>query len=270
MAKLCGVCALCRTDGVPLCESHLIPKFISKWAKKRCPKDRHPRFWDFHTKDFIQDFKRIPLLCKECEQKLGRAEDQFCRTIFKPYQDEQQLVFHYDTWLGYFLVSISWRYLHYLLQEACCKPQGFAQLCLRYLRSQRVQEVYESWKNYLQDSHVNSVDTQHHLYFARHIYNVRNVMWCGGFAALPEYVNMIDATPLWSESFFVLQIQFYGIFLFSFIEPRDYGEPVGTRIQQKGTLDVSKQHLSNEWQMLIQERASELHNYATKHKIQRY
>ncbi len=103
-----GNCELCGANA-PLILSHVIPKFVIKWLKGTSATGY---FRSLRTGKRLQEAPRIPLLCSDCEQRLGRHEKQFCERIFLPFQRlPQPRSFEYDEWLLRFLVGIHWRVL---------------------------------------------------------------------------------------------------------------------------------------------------------------
>lgn len=100
-------CRLCGEDRV-LKNSHIIPNFVIRWLKKsgatpflRGVEEPDTRIQDVNEK----------LLCGECEQRLGRWEQRVASNIFHPVIRKEKECFEYDTWLQYFAISLSWRYL---------------------------------------------------------------------------------------------------------------------------------------------------------------
>lgn len=111
-----ATCALCLQEAV-LKESHIIPKFVVKFAKRTSTG---------HLRDTIspnqrrQDGYKIHLLCGACELLLSRWENQFRDQVFLPLHDESQAArasIDYGPWCMKFAVSLVWRALQYLRQK---------------------------------------------------------------------------------------------------------------------------------------------------------
>lgn len=102
------LCRLCLANTAIDC-SHVIPKFVYRAIKAdsptgffRNPHDPNRRF---------QDGDKLPLLCSECEQRFGTAEQKFQQYAFSPFHTSDKDEFSYGPWLHYFMTSIAWRTL---------------------------------------------------------------------------------------------------------------------------------------------------------------
>jgi hypothetical protein len=65
----------------------------------------------------VQDGKKIPFLCKECETLFSGWESYFSQNIFHPYQNDEKDSFDYDYRLSKFLASVSFRVLLYSFEN---------------------------------------------------------------------------------------------------------------------------------------------------------
>ena len=101
------VYALCRQPRT-LCQSHITPKFVSKWLKRTSMSGglAHAARSDKR----VQDTHTISLLCNDCEERFSKYENYFSYKIFKPYHNKSQS-FEYDCNLELFATSLSWRIL---------------------------------------------------------------------------------------------------------------------------------------------------------------
>ena len=97
----------------PQCEdSHIIPAFVIRWLKKtsatgfmRGTKDPNQR---------LQDGKKYPLLCEQCEDRISVFEGDFASEVFHPYTHSKQVGLPYGESCLKFFVSLVWRALHHL------------------------------------------------------------------------------------------------------------------------------------------------------------
>jgi hypothetical protein len=105
-------CALCRKPAV-LVNSHVIPAFVFRW-KKETSMTGFMRFGE-NPRQRVQDGLKIPLLCASCEALLNEWETRFATNIFHPYNANDGLRADYGDWMLKFLVSVSWRVLHYFV-----------------------------------------------------------------------------------------------------------------------------------------------------------
>ncbi len=102
-----GVCRLCSQTR-DLRDSHIIPKFVFDWMKETGSK--YLRVSGAPNRR-MQDGRKYPLLCEECEQRFSARERWFSENVFGPYINGGKRSFRYDGSLHYFLVSVLWRVL---------------------------------------------------------------------------------------------------------------------------------------------------------------
>jgi len=104
-------CPLCSSPG-PLVESHILPRFLFEWFRKTSPTG-HVRF-GFAPNVRVQDGPKQPLLCADCDQRIGLWEKFTAERLFHPYHDDTGVVVKYGPWLAKFCASLCWRvlYLH--------------------------------------------------------------------------------------------------------------------------------------------------------------
>ncbi|MEX0552149.1 hypothetical protein [Klebsiella grimontii] len=107
-------CRLCGRETV-LELSHILPKFIFKYAKSTSLTG-HIRATE-NPNRIVQDGKKIPFLCKECETLFSGWESYFSQNIFHPYQNDEKDSFDYDYRLSKFLASVSFRVLLYSFEN---------------------------------------------------------------------------------------------------------------------------------------------------------
>ncbi|AEY65609.1 hypothetical protein [Clostridium sp. BNL1100] len=107
MSEIKGICALCKKENVFLEESHIIQKFVTRRIKKKSVTGFIRNL--FEPNKVIQDSEKEYLLCSKCEGRFGIAETLFANEVFHPFKDNKIYLFDYDTWLNYFIYSVSWR-----------------------------------------------------------------------------------------------------------------------------------------------------------------
>jgi hypothetical protein len=128
-------CKLCQQEK-ELQVSHIIPKFVYKWMKESgTGRLRHGRTFNIPTQDGI----KTKLLCKECENELGKREKWFRENIFDGFlkRNEEELINSSE--LKYFAVSILWRVLILFLYDGN-----------KYKSFDELKNAEEEWRNYLQ------------------------------------------------------------------------------------------------------------------------
>lgn len=101
-------CALCHTE-TELELSHIIPKFVLRYLKSTSAGSIRSMENPNVT---VQDGEKHYMLCGKCEDLFSTYEKQFADKLFHPYLKDQQKRFEYDTWLHFFLTSVSWRHLY--------------------------------------------------------------------------------------------------------------------------------------------------------------
>ncbi len=102
--RFCRLCGLLK----PLQKSHLIPKFVFDWMKETGSGFlRGAERPNVRQQDGLKD----GLLCWDCEQLLGRDENQFAQRVFRPFLKNPKEEIRYDEFFFRFAVSLAWRVL---------------------------------------------------------------------------------------------------------------------------------------------------------------
>src|SRR5438132_10501164 len=105
-------CAVCG-DNKPLCESHIIPRFVFQHLKDTSGTG-YMRAGENPNRRTQDGFKE-PMLCQACEVRFQKYEKPFAEHFFKPIHSRGESHPTYGDWMKYFAVSVSWRNLHYHL-----------------------------------------------------------------------------------------------------------------------------------------------------------
>jgi hypothetical protein len=131
-------CRLCQQDR-PLRDSHIIPRFVSKWLLDSSPTGG---LRDLATPNRRrQDIPTLPLLCADCEQIFSRWESTFAARLFFPLHRNEANSITYDSWGLKFASSIVWRVLTESLER------GPGRLTLEQSRSASVAE--QTWRAFI-------------------------------------------------------------------------------------------------------------------------
>src|SRR5262245_57540060 len=103
------LCRLCSRHPA-IKNSHVIPEFVFRSIKADSPTGffRNPHN---NPNRRVQDGDKLPLLCKDCEQRFGNAEQEFANNVFSPFHKTDRDEFSYGPWLHYFMTSLAWRTL---------------------------------------------------------------------------------------------------------------------------------------------------------------
>lgn len=104
-AELCRLCV--RNPAIE--NSHVIPRFVFRAIKSDSPTGffRNPNNPNLRR----QDGDKLRLLCSDCEQRFGSAENAFASNIFSDFHRNDRDHFSYGPWLHYFMTSLAWRTL---------------------------------------------------------------------------------------------------------------------------------------------------------------
>lgn len=102
------LCRLCQHER-PLRDSHIIPRFVSKWLLESSPSHG---LRDLETPNRRrQDAPTVPFLCSDCEQIFSLWESKFAARIFLPLHLNEGNTFEHEDWGLKFASSIVWRVL---------------------------------------------------------------------------------------------------------------------------------------------------------------
>jgi hypothetical protein len=183
MAAEAKICALCLEQKA-LRESHIIPAFAGRYLKETSATG--------YLRDGInpnirrQDIAKRPLLCADCEQRIGIFEKEFSEKAFPVVQKDDFRELEYDKWLLKFAVSLSWRILVINHEEVENDLPQF---------KEQITHSLESWRQFLLDKRKHP-DGEHHLFIA----GIPESMPKGLHKKTIHYlVRGIDATEIVSE-----------------------------------------------------------------------
>lgn len=100
-------CALCGEEK-EIQLSHIVPKFVGRHLKKTSV--GNIRNMEDPNK-VVQDLEKHYLLCHDCEERFSASERWVANNIFYPWKKNQKDEFDYNSYLHYFITSLSWRSL---------------------------------------------------------------------------------------------------------------------------------------------------------------
>jgi hypothetical protein len=133
-----GRCRLCERER-ELCQSHIIPKFVLRRQKKRAPtflrSNRNPN-------RPVQDSRKIPFLCDDCETLFSGWETEFKREIYDRYPTGKRGHLPYGPWL----LRLSWRALKATLEAGDTVPAEIREAAVR---------PESTWREFLLNKRVN-------------------------------------------------------------------------------------------------------------------
>jgi hypothetical protein len=148
-----GKCLLCHRES-ELQHSHILPAFVFRWlressgggflrsgsAPNRRTQDGEKRYW----------------LCSDCEQLFGSWENLFADRLFYPYLRASGGQFGYAHWLMRFCTSVSWRALHFFLDESRLADWNDEAL-------ERARKAESAWRDYLLGARRRPGEFRQHL-----------------------------------------------------------------------------------------------------------
>ena len=156
--KQIGVCALCLNED-ELKLSHRIPKAVGALIKKNSFTKRLRSVHDPNTP--LQDLDKEYMLCGECENRFSAKETLFVQKVLRPFRNNRNKEFEYESWLYYFIVSLSWRTLyHDSLDEDGFIENGFSKK-----QYEKLKFTENLMRKYLLGKSTDVLNIENHLIF---------------------------------------------------------------------------------------------------------
>jgi hypothetical protein len=222
-----SICKLCSQKR-KLRESHLIPKFVSKWMKQT-GSTYHRNIIDPNIR--MQDGIKQNLLCQECETLFSGFETYFSKNVFYPYLKNTKTIIKYDQNLFKFLVSLLWRILQSDLFVWDDKSDKFYPLLLKveldwrsFLIGEKEHPKYDCVHMFMADISIN--DNQPVLNFN-------------------TYMNRaMDGTVVTSEEECLVYAKFSRFLIFAGITPINTDLWINTSIDAAGGVILVPQELN--------------------------
>lgn len=216
-----GRCKLCGQEG-PLCLGHIFPHFAVKWLK-RTSATGYLR--DLSSSRRLQESKREYILCRECEQRLGRDEKKFCELVFLPCHGRNQQSFQYGPWFRRFLAGLHWKVL--VTRDPAIHPESAERI---------YDEVEVELRQFLLEESATPGRAEFHAFFADVVQDAT--------PPIPPKANWylvraLDATPTFSESGTVgCYVKLLRLITYAFLTPRDSKkeEWKGTKVFDQGEI----------------------------------
>lgn len=134
-------CALCKKFPTRE-ESHIIPSFVIRWLKKTSATG-YLRGTEEPNKR-MQDGRKYPLLCENCEDLFSEDERMFASKVFHPSVEDMPKRFQYDEFFLRFAVSLVWRALHHV-----GFGEGSEKEPLQPELVGKLEEPYKVWSDFL-------------------------------------------------------------------------------------------------------------------------
>lgn len=131
-------CALCGEEK-ELQLSHIVPKFVGRHLKKTSV--GNIRSIEDPNKT-VQDLEKHYLLCHDCEELFSASERWVARDVFYPWKKNQKTEFEYNSYLHYFITSLSWRSLYLdILNYVQCGDVDISKLSIM-IQSEQIMKDY--------------------------------------------------------------------------------------------------------------------------------
>lgn len=154
-----GICALCKEEA-SLKLSHRIPRSVGAIIKKNSFTKTLRSVHDPDKK--LQDLDKDYMLCGKCEKRFGDKETLFVQKILNPYRNKRTVFLKYDSWLFYFITSLSWRTLYNDVSsgEDTFLSNGFSQKQYKKLQKTEIE-----MREYLLGKSNQQYNVENHLIF---------------------------------------------------------------------------------------------------------
>lgn len=167
-----GKCSLCEQTK-KLHQSHLIPKFVTKWLKKSSATGfiRVSPQMNQRSQDVLKEY----MLCLDCESLFSSWETAVATYVFHPLVQRKAPIFKYESWLLKFATSVSWRvFSWYRRGDPTEYPQVSQDLMDKAMRT---------WKEFLLDHIEDPAPFDQHIILFDAIESSQNI------SGLPPNMN---------------------------------------------------------------------------------
>ncbi len=161
-----GKCSLCG-ESKDLRLGHLIPQFVVKWQKESSATGFIRSSPVVNRRS--QDGPKEHILCGECELLFNRWETPVANKIFHPLNRRDAHIFHYQSWLLKFAVSISWRVLSWYRSVDGTEYSQDAEVLMT--------QVLKTWKSFLFDRRDDPAPFHQHMIFHDAIESMDNITY---------------------------------------------------------------------------------------------
>jgi hypothetical protein len=134
-----GPCRMCWKS-VPLERSHIVPALIIRWLKETAALPSYLRT-GANPNMRVQDGWRRRLLCRECEDAIGRFERPFAEQLFPLIVTEAPVPYAHGPWLSRLVASLAWRTLTLFVERGMTfdflttEQRGFVHRALEHWRA---------------------------------------------------------------------------------------------------------------------------------------
>lgn len=220
-----GKCSLCNKEK-KLQKSHIIPKFVGKKLKSTSGTGFMRGGLDPSKR--LQDFIKISLLCKSCEQRFSKLETYFANEIFLPFIEKRVQSFKYDDRLLKFVISLNWRTLVVTSNDF---RQGQTKL-VNYIA-----DAEETWRKYLLGDSDDLGLYEHHIFFLDYVKEGEDLP--DGFQQYT--LRGVDVTLVGNEERVFVYSKFPSIIFVSSIYPHHLEGWQGTKIHEAGKISTPQE-----------------------------
>lgn len=201
--------------------SHIIPAFVGRWLKDTSATG-HLRTLGAPNRR-VQDLRKIPLLCQDCEGRISVWEGLFAKHLFLPFH-AGRTAFPYDEWCLLFAASLSWR---------CLVGIDPAELPPEPHHAEGLAEAETSLGAYLLGKLPRPPRYRHNLFFTPT--GVRSD------GPLPDglawyFLRSVDFTPVYTSSSAATYVKIPGMLFWTSLIPPSPGGWRGTLVSRHGTL----------------------------------
>lgn len=151
-------CGLCKKEA-ELQLSHRMPKAVGNIIKKR---SFSKKIRSVHNPEqSVQDLDKDYFLCEECEGRFSTKENLFMQKVLQPFRNSRSKEVEYDSWLNYFITSVSWRTIYDDAQDKkVTLGNGFSES-----QFQIIQSSEKAMREFLLNQSSSMKNIENHLIF---------------------------------------------------------------------------------------------------------
>ncbi|QWB31825.1 hypothetical protein [Exiguobacterium acetylicum] len=151
-------CGLCKEEA-ELQLSHRMPKAVGNIIKKNSfsKKFRSVK----NPEKSVQDLDKDYFLCEDCEGRFSPKEGLFMQKVLQPFRNTRSKEVEYDSWLNYFITSVSWRTIYDDAQDReVTLGNGFSESQFQMIQSSEI-----AMRKFLLDKSSSMKNIENHLIF---------------------------------------------------------------------------------------------------------
>ena len=137
-----SICRLCQNENVTLKNSHIVSKMFYNVIKDKSITGIMRA--NTNPNKGVQDGIKIPFLCEKCEELFSKYETYFSKKVYEQtVNNDGNIIFNSrDDNIAYFLLSISWRVIKYLIDD----DEKNNTMNLSQNEKEKLNQILEKWR----------------------------------------------------------------------------------------------------------------------------